>query len=453
MSVREYIGARYVPIFASPLEWDQTKTYEPLTIVLYQGNSFTSRQYVPAGIGIDNTAYWAQTGNYNAQVEQYRAEVETYDDRITNNATDIDTLEDALPSYRKKANKAKVMCIGDSWGTGYGESHGWPWYLEQTGMFETVYSSVQGGYSFNKTDASYITLLTNVLTSQTQRDDIDILVAIGGANAPSSAGNKADVIAFVNAAKTYYPNADIYIAANGPNIISKYRKNCMSDIEAGGRESGAIVLHELSTLTLLGQNWTTDNWHRTSYKEIGEGVANLIMGGSIHYAQVALRNDSTQYVAGSLFPNASRTFMIGFTNGSKVNFNMAVSFGVVSSDVSIPANQTVPILINKLRSITLGGTSTFSEYYKYPIPDTNNFNISLPSGVYIVVCTANANNEVDGDYGTFLCVALHNTSNTTQSIAASVINNARFTIDMNYDILEDAVMWQIAQNYGWANFQ
>ena len=72
MSVREYIGARYVPLFADPIDWDSTKTYEPLTVVYNQGSSYTSRQYVPAGIDISNDTYWARTGNYNAQIEQYR---------------------------------------------------------------------------------------------------------------------------------------------------------------------------------------------------------------------------------------------------------------------------------------------------------------------------------------------------------------------------------------------
>ena len=40
--VREYIGARYVPVFANPPEWNDTRGYEPLTIVLHKGNSFTS---------------------------------------------------------------------------------------------------------------------------------------------------------------------------------------------------------------------------------------------------------------------------------------------------------------------------------------------------------------------------------------------------------------------------
>ena len=75
MATTQYIGARYVPIFADPAEWDSTKQYEPLTIVLHEGNSYTSMQYVPAGIEITNEKFWALTGNYNAQVEAYRREV------------------------------------------------------------------------------------------------------------------------------------------------------------------------------------------------------------------------------------------------------------------------------------------------------------------------------------------------------------------------------------------
>lgn len=41
-----------MPLFADPIDWDKTKTYEPLTIVYHQGNSYTSRQSVPAGVDI-----------------------------------------------------------------------------------------------------------------------------------------------------------------------------------------------------------------------------------------------------------------------------------------------------------------------------------------------------------------------------------------------------------------
>lgn len=91
-TVREYIGARYVPVFANPLEWSDTREYEPLTIVTYQGNSYTSMQYVPTGIEITNTSFWALTGNYNAQIEAYRQEVQAFDGRITQNETALKPL-------------------------------------------------------------------------------------------------------------------------------------------------------------------------------------------------------------------------------------------------------------------------------------------------------------------------------------------------------------------------
>lgn len=96
--VREYIGARYVPVFADPAEWDDTRGYEPLTIVLHKGNSFTSTQYVPTGIDISNTEYWLETGNWNAQIEAYREEVRHFDGRIEQNANGIEANTAAIAS-------------------------------------------------------------------------------------------------------------------------------------------------------------------------------------------------------------------------------------------------------------------------------------------------------------------------------------------------------------------
>ena len=94
--VRQYVGARYVPVFADPLEWSDTIGYGPLTVVLHEGNSYTSRQSVPVGIDIGNATYWAETGNYNAQIEAYRREVLAYDGRITANANAITANANAI---------------------------------------------------------------------------------------------------------------------------------------------------------------------------------------------------------------------------------------------------------------------------------------------------------------------------------------------------------------------
>ena len=69
-----YTGMRYVPIIGrrgeSSAAWNNSEPYEPLTIVTYSNESYTSRQYVPAGVAITNTDYWVKTGAYNAQIAE-----------------------------------------------------------------------------------------------------------------------------------------------------------------------------------------------------------------------------------------------------------------------------------------------------------------------------------------------------------------------------------------------
>lgn len=91
--VLQYIGARYVPTFYNnsdgTTEWRSGVAYEPLTIVSYNNNSYTSRKPVPAEIGnpSQNNEYWAQTGVYNAQIGQLQNEVATL-------RNDVDQLQE-----------------------------------------------------------------------------------------------------------------------------------------------------------------------------------------------------------------------------------------------------------------------------------------------------------------------------------------------------------------------
>lgn len=93
--MRQYIGARYVPKFysnslGSP-EWESGVAYEALTIVTYNGNSYTSKIPVPSSVGnpSSNPNYWASTGIYNQQVEQLRQEVEAVSDEVETKQDDI----------------------------------------------------------------------------------------------------------------------------------------------------------------------------------------------------------------------------------------------------------------------------------------------------------------------------------------------------------------------------
>ena len=82
MDKNKYVGHRYVPKIDG--EWDKSKSYESLTIVLYQGASYTSRQNVPVGVEITNEEFWVVTGNYDSQVESYRQDVRNLESEYQN---------------------------------------------------------------------------------------------------------------------------------------------------------------------------------------------------------------------------------------------------------------------------------------------------------------------------------------------------------------------------------
>lgn len=74
MAVTQYIGARYVPKFYENSdgteEWRAGVEYEPLTIVTWNGNSYTSKKPIPSTVGApsDNPSYWVATGIFNQQI-------------------------------------------------------------------------------------------------------------------------------------------------------------------------------------------------------------------------------------------------------------------------------------------------------------------------------------------------------------------------------------------------
>lgn len=199
MSVREYIGARYVPLFVG--EWDNTREYEPLCIVTYQGSSYTSRQFVPVGIAITNDSFWAETGNYSAQIEAYRQEVLTYDGRIN---TAQNTADNALSAVEKLTSAPSVyayfkgyntVIIGDSyaWGTGAsdhgsGDTKRWSTLLCNW-LESTEYNYAVGSTGFcdpgsGGQNAPFKTQVLDAASNMTaaQRRDTHLVVIAGGVN-------------------------------------------------------------------------------------------------------------------------------------------------------------------------------------------------------------------------------------------------------------------------------
>lgn len=171
---RQYVGARYVPKIMG--EWNKALQYEALSVVTYMGNSFTSKVPVPANVEINNTDYWVNTGNYNAQVEEYRKETE----RV---ATDLNAITD-------KINKSEFypLIIGDSYNTSGIASPTWGEIFQTNmGLTDNVNSKTLGyasrgfiGYG----DGDYLTELKRDLPNLTSdlKNKITSCIICGGAN-------------------------------------------------------------------------------------------------------------------------------------------------------------------------------------------------------------------------------------------------------------------------------
>lgn len=113
----QYVGARYVPTIGrlgeDTWQWDGgIAPYEPLTIVQWEGDSYTSRKDVPIGVNILNEEYWANTGNFNGQLAQVYRRLRNLEES-TNYQPQIDALSDALDSEEEARISADETLQGN----------------------------------------------------------------------------------------------------------------------------------------------------------------------------------------------------------------------------------------------------------------------------------------------------------------------------------------------------
>lgn len=309
--VRQYVGARYVPVFADPLEWSDTIGYEPLTVVLHEGNSYTSRQSVPVGIDIGNATYWAETGNYNAQIEAYRQEVLTYDGRITANANAIaaetqaringdnelalriDSLSKQTPVQGENGRNA--VFIGDSF---MAPTASYPQklaYFTAQLMGWTMYNYAYGGSGWVDEAGASMNFYHQIQKAAQQISipvaDVDYIVIGGGFNdwndpTPLTYDQLySAAVQTIKEARLQFPNAQIIAI---PMMFRNYgvdthMHDLYSAIVAGIAASGvAVKVIKDAYMWQLGFK-NVDGVHPTVelYKIMAQYVASKVMGGDV----------------------------------------------------------------------------------------------------------------------------------------------------------------------------
>lgn len=235
--VKQYVGARYVPKFASPVEWASDTSYEALTIVTFNNASYTSKIPVPPTVGnpANNPKYWALTGNYNAQVEEYRQETVNVKNSINEEVSNRENADNILQQNidTLKTHPRNFILIGDSFSIGVNgddntkklDNGGWikrfantvSGYCNVYWYDRSAYEGIMGG-GFG-TSPNFLDTLKLIENNNPSMDKLSItdIIVLGGTNESTDNLNAIDtgISNFMNYAKPNYPNAKIGIGIIG----------------------------------------------------------------------------------------------------------------------------------------------------------------------------------------------------------------------------------------------
>lgn len=414
MAVTQYIGARYVPLFADPLQWDNERTYEPLTIVQHQGNSYTSRQAVPTGIDITNESYWALTGNYNAQIEQYRAEVQTFDGRITANTTknteqdqkiaeidslskkneaDITGLETTVNTHdnliigkMSGVRPGHCVVIGDSISRGYGldnpATENWVAQLNANlGKVWTIHNYAVDGTGYVTGSKTFIAQLQEARADPSfNNDDVTTLFIAGGINDYASSWSLfVEAVADVrDYAVTNFKNADIIFVPMlcGTKSLYNYRPYALS-LKNGilryayqyGHSLRRIGVVDSANTWLIGQtDYGTDSVHpnRQGQQFIAAYMQEYVCWRDVKYPYLVAKGSDLDMGDGyKIDPDLANQSLCISQNGVSQCF----LFIKTTKNINPPSPGTYPKICDIPKWCVPSGT--FRCFPIYPAPNNN----------------------------------------------------------------------------------
>lgn len=357
----EYTGMRYVPVFADPPEWSSANSYEPLEIVIHEGNSYTSKTFVPVGIDISNEDFWALTGNYNAQVEQYRQEVLAFDGRITKNTNDIVKNAKDIAAVKTVADNleshvgTEFIVIGDSWSdtdpstTPYIK---WPiTFQKYTRMNIHNYArngaSVVGSTPDPGQSGNFLGQVNKAIADTSfDHSRVELIVIMGGVNDYRSGRTFSDVaeawsghIASLTAA---FPKARIVSFINYQIFLSRDEWNWTNLAKRIIRERSGCPVHSMIGW-VSGSQFIADKVHPNDagYRQLCSNMIACCFGGNPIFVSTTIRKT----VAGS--DGASMVFIISehFAEDAMIRTIQTINSGISSE-------QTITISLDNTTGLT-----------------------------------------------------------------------------------------------------
>ena len=398
-----YTGMRYVPVFADPAEWSSANSYEPLEIVIHKGNSYTSKTFVPVGIDISNSAYWALTGNYNAQVEQYRQEVQKFDGRITKNTeaiavntADIANLAEKTSSlaHSKEFKGSNILYVTDSWG------------VKTTGVTKPYVNSLGDILGANLTSLSvgstgYISGGTNNFINRLKAwadanpgktGDIDYVMVCGSSNdyPHTTSEIAAAVNQFVSYALTTFPNAQIVVIPQFASNKPAYASVDTADDNLWRKVNAA------ATVAYFNNLWPRTRFIPNTFYAMAFTPASFMSSDNVHPTQ-----SGNNYLAKWL-----SEALLGVSNSSNITYTLPLETTFTTHDNSgavvetITNTTSVSVTLSIVNGVLCGSLS----FAFQPTKAAVSIRMNTPAFVLL-------NTQVGSSWGTVVSVGVDNAFN------------------------------------------
>ena len=422
---RQYIGARYVPKFfensaTGDATWASGTEYEPLTIVTWNLNCYTSKKLVPASVGQPNTNpdYWVNTGNYNAYIQEIEervsdaesditgleGSVDGLDDRLTTAEGKIETAEDDIDTLEgnvsdletavhnvETAVKKKYIFIGDSYGHASGTNNGWiDKLISMMGLTSSVdyYESGVGGASFGGQNTNFIHQIQAIYNAIDDPERITDIVVIGGTN--ELGYDVEDILSGINAFTTYcktnFPNAKVslgcvYGTTDATKVVAHYGRA----LRAYSSARGVKFLNNLQYVLVDRSLLNSDGIHPTDngYTVLTNAIYDAILDG---YNCAYFKMTTPEYDEGTTASIHNSKIYI-YLNNDLMTVGSTDRIGIVPTSGTFTLEfNTVYKICNLNNPLFVGGSVSGSES---PFVTTTRALIHTTSnGYYSIMCVA-----------------------------------------------------------------
>ena len=273
-SIRQYIGARYIPKFIDD-PWTDTIQYEELSVVSVGGTSYISGERVPIGTPISDRNYWHIYGASSGAIINLQNQIDDMNDGDVPGSlqNQIDSNTSEIGALANKGSAKRVIVFSDSYGVSVGGQTPFTTIL-QTALASTPvnfdYFAVGSlGITPNGVrpeglsaylDANWYSLIT------TPETVTDVIIAMGANDIPNVAQLPSYFVTLCNNLKNKFKSAKIYFAFIGQsyNVPISNRNQAIEAYIENAKVNGCYYMDGAHYIMADGTNLQSDNVHPTT---------------------------------------------------------------------------------------------------------------------------------------------------------------------------------------------